>query len=391
MSARSKARKRALDVLFEAEQRSAPVLETLAGRLAAADPPVSEYAVELVEGVVAHQKRIDELLATYSRDWPLDRMPAVDRALLRLATFELLWCDDVPDAVVIDEAVTLARSLSTDESPAFVNGLLGRLLDLKPELTAEPSQRARRAGRARPRPAAGVRTAGRDPWTEVNAPGPRRIRRGPGASITLRGHSREGRRRWAPGSVEGAAGLGVEDAPGDELLGELRGGLVVDDRQRAQVLLADREHPAVVVAALGLDGRRVAGQRAGLLGRDDLQLLQVDDQPRRRLGRAERACCPAAARRPGRRRSRPARPAAARSRRGRRARRSRPRRPSTGRRTSPRPRAKRGPAGCGSPAGGSLEHVRTRSASGAAPSPRSPARDLIRPTPPDEADNRLSR
>ena len=137
MSARSKARKRALDVLFEAEQRSAPVLETLAGRLAAADPPVSEYAVELVEGVVAHQGRIDELLETYSRDWPLDRMPAVDRALLRLATFELLWCDEVPDAVVIDEAVTLARSLSTDESPAFVNGLLGRLLDLKPGLTAE--------------------------------------------------------------------------------------------------------------------------------------------------------------------------------------------------------------------------------------------------------------
>jgi N utilization substance protein B len=137
MSARSKARKRALDVLFEAEQRSAPVLETLAGRVAASDPPVSGYAVELVEGVVAHQARIDELLGTYSRDWPLDRMPAVDRALLRLATFELLWRDDVPDAVVIDEAVTLARSLSTDESPAFVNGLLGRLLDLKPELTAE--------------------------------------------------------------------------------------------------------------------------------------------------------------------------------------------------------------------------------------------------------------
>ena len=132
MSARSKARKRALDVLFEADQRSAPVLELLAGRVAASDPPVSEYSVELVEGVVANQVRIDELLATYSRDWSLDRMPAVDRALLRLATYEL------PDAVVIDEAVTLARSLSTDESPSFVNGLLGRLLDLKPELTATP-------------------------------------------------------------------------------------------------------------------------------------------------------------------------------------------------------------------------------------------------------------
>ena len=139
MSARSKARKRALDVLFEAEQRDAPVLDTLAGRVAAADPPVSEYSVELVEGVVAHQERIDELLGTYARDWPLDRMPAVDRALLRLATFELLWRDDVPDAVVIDEAVTLARSLSTDESPAFVNGLLARLLELKPQLLQPPA------------------------------------------------------------------------------------------------------------------------------------------------------------------------------------------------------------------------------------------------------------
>ena len=138
MSARSKARKRALDLLFESEQRSTPVLGLLAGRVAASDPPVPEYAVELVEGVVSHQARIDELLETYSRDWSLDRMPAVDRALLRLATYELLWRDDVPDAVVIDEAVTLARSLSTDESPSFVNGLLGRLLDLKPELTATP-------------------------------------------------------------------------------------------------------------------------------------------------------------------------------------------------------------------------------------------------------------
>ena len=135
MAARSKARKRALDVLFEAEQRSAPVLDTLGTRIAAADPPVGEYAVELVEGVVTHRERIDQLLATYSRDWPLDRMPAVDRAILRLATYELLWRDDVPDAVVIDEAVTLARSLSTDESPRFVNGLLARVLDVKPSLS----------------------------------------------------------------------------------------------------------------------------------------------------------------------------------------------------------------------------------------------------------------
>jgi transcription antitermination protein NusB len=140
MSARSKARKRALDVLFESEQRGVDVLDTLAGRIAAADPPVSEFTVELVEGVVAHRDRIDELLTTYSQGWSLDRMPAVDRAVLRLGTFELLWLDDVPDAVVVDQAVELARSLSTDDSPGFVNGVLGRLLDLKPMLAPEQPQ-----------------------------------------------------------------------------------------------------------------------------------------------------------------------------------------------------------------------------------------------------------
>ncbi len=132
MGARTKARKRALDVLFEADQRGADVLETLADRVAVGEPPVPDYAIALVEGVVAQRERIDELLTTYSQGWSLDRMPAVDRAVLRLGTFELIWRDDVPDAVVISEAVGLARQLSTDESPAFVNGLLARLLDLKP-------------------------------------------------------------------------------------------------------------------------------------------------------------------------------------------------------------------------------------------------------------------
>ncbi len=135
MGARTKARKRALDVLFEADQRGADVLETLADRVAAGEPPVPDYAIALVEGVVAQGERIDELLTTYSQGWSLDRMPAVDRAVLRLGTFELIWRDDVPDAVVISEAVGLARQLSTDESPAFVNGVLARLLDLKPLLT----------------------------------------------------------------------------------------------------------------------------------------------------------------------------------------------------------------------------------------------------------------
>lgn len=134
MGARSKARKRALDVLYEAEQRRTDPLVTLQDRLEQNDPPVPEYAVELVQGVVAHRARIDELLTTYAQDWTIDRFPAVDLAVLRIGAYELLWCPDVPDEVAVSEAVELASSLSTDESPAFVNGLLGRLLQLKPAL-----------------------------------------------------------------------------------------------------------------------------------------------------------------------------------------------------------------------------------------------------------------
>jgi N utilization substance protein B len=134
VGARSKARKRAVDVLYEAGQRDGDALLTLKDRLAHGDPPVPEYAVELVEGVVANRIRIDELLSTYAEEWTLDRMPPVDLAILRLGLYELLWRDDVPDAVVVSEAVELASSLSTDESPAFVNGLLARLLSLKPSL-----------------------------------------------------------------------------------------------------------------------------------------------------------------------------------------------------------------------------------------------------------------
>lgn len=135
MAARTKARKRAVDVLFEADQRGLDPVTVLADRLRQADPPVNEYTVTLVEGVLAHRERIDELLSTYAQGWTLDRMPAVDRAVLRLGTFEILYSDGVPDAVAVDEAVELCRSLSTDESPAFVNGLLGRILQLKPTLT----------------------------------------------------------------------------------------------------------------------------------------------------------------------------------------------------------------------------------------------------------------
>jgi N utilization substance protein B len=134
MAARTKARKRALDILYEAELRGEPVLDLLAERTADADPPVSEYAAVLVRGVNEHATQIDELLAAHAQGWTLDRMPAVDRNILRIGVQEMFWNDDVPDAVAISEAVTLAGELSTDDSSSFVNGLLGRLLELKPTL-----------------------------------------------------------------------------------------------------------------------------------------------------------------------------------------------------------------------------------------------------------------
>ena len=135
MPARSKARKRALDVLFEAELRSQPVLDVLAGHAADEARPLPGYAADLVRGVHAHAERIDQLLAEHAQGWALERMPAVDRNILRIGAYELLWADDVPDAVAISEAVHLARDLSTEGSPAFVNGLLAKLLELKPTLT----------------------------------------------------------------------------------------------------------------------------------------------------------------------------------------------------------------------------------------------------------------
>lgn len=138
MGARSKARKRALDVLFEADQRGVDPAELLARRIVepGTEAALPQYAVDLVEGVLDHRERIDEVLATHAHGWTIARMPAVDRALLRIGTWEVLFNDDVPDAVAVDEAVDLARALSTDDSPSFVNGLLGRIVELKPTLLA---------------------------------------------------------------------------------------------------------------------------------------------------------------------------------------------------------------------------------------------------------------
>ena len=136
MSARGKARNRALDVLFEAEQRSVSAFDVLRARREKTDQIVNPYTLEIVEGVISQQTAIDEFLETYSQGWTLERMPSVDRIILRIGTWELLYNDDVPDGVAVSEAVALAKTLSTDESPSFINGLLGRLQQLKPSLLA---------------------------------------------------------------------------------------------------------------------------------------------------------------------------------------------------------------------------------------------------------------
>ena len=115
-------------MLYESDLRSTDAVRTLADRVALAEPPVNDYTIELVEGVQSNRQRIDEILAEYAEGWTVDRMPDVDRAVLRLGVYELLWRSDVPDAVAIDEAVELAKTLSTDESPRFLNGVLGRVL-----------------------------------------------------------------------------------------------------------------------------------------------------------------------------------------------------------------------------------------------------------------------
>jgi transcription antitermination protein NusB len=128
VGARSKARKRAVDLLFEADARGVDAVTLLAERVGSPDvPPINYYTIELVEGVTARRDEIDRLIAELAEGWSLQRMPAVDRAVLRLGAYELLWEPNVPDAVAIDEAVELAKTLSTDDSPRFVNGVLAQL------------------------------------------------------------------------------------------------------------------------------------------------------------------------------------------------------------------------------------------------------------------------
>jgi transcription antitermination protein NusB len=132
MPARRKARKRALDVLYEADLRDLPPREVLRNyleRIAAPRPDHLDYAISLVEGVAEHLDRIDELIGSYAEGWTIDRMPVVDRNLARIAVFELLYVTEIDDPVAITEAVELAKQMSTDDSPRFLNGILGRIAE----------------------------------------------------------------------------------------------------------------------------------------------------------------------------------------------------------------------------------------------------------------------
>lgn len=139
MAARSKARKRALDILFASELRSEDPVVALDRAIEAGEGPTNDYTATLVRGVVEHQSRIDEVLTTYSKSWTLSRMPAVDRNVLRIGVYELLWGDaDVPESVAVSEALHLVQDLSTDDSPAFVNGLLGSVMRDRASLVQPP-------------------------------------------------------------------------------------------------------------------------------------------------------------------------------------------------------------------------------------------------------------
>jgi len=139
VSARSKARKQSLDLLYEADIRGTVALEILESRdIEEVGPdarPIREYTKELISGISEHSRKIDELISTYAQGWDMDRLPAVDRNILRLGIFELLWGRELTDSIIIDEALTLAKDLSTEESAGYIHGVLGRIASIKTELS----------------------------------------------------------------------------------------------------------------------------------------------------------------------------------------------------------------------------------------------------------------
>jgi N utilization substance protein B len=139
VSARSKARKQSLDLLYESDIRGTVALEILESRdIEEVGPdarPIREYTKVLISGISEHSRKIDELISTYAQGWDMDRLPAVDRNILRLGIFELLWGRELTDSIIIDEALTLAKDLSTEESAGYIHGVLGRIASIKSELS----------------------------------------------------------------------------------------------------------------------------------------------------------------------------------------------------------------------------------------------------------------
>lgn len=134
MSARSKARKAALDLLYEGDIRKTSAIYILNQRSGDLEYVIREFTKELVQGVDENRRKIDELITTYSQGWDMDRMPVIDRNILRLAIYEILWSKDVPSAVAIDEAIELAQTLSTDDSSKYINGVLSKIIEIKADL-----------------------------------------------------------------------------------------------------------------------------------------------------------------------------------------------------------------------------------------------------------------
>jgi N utilization substance protein B len=139
VSARSKARKQALDILFESDIRGSVALDILVSRDVIEEGPdarpIREYTREIINGVSEHRRKIDELIATYAQGWDMDRLPAVDRSILRIGIYEIVWANTLPDAVAIDEALTLAKELSTDESAGYIHGVLGKVASIKESIS----------------------------------------------------------------------------------------------------------------------------------------------------------------------------------------------------------------------------------------------------------------
>lgn len=135
MSARSKARKQALDLLYEADIRGGSALELLQSRDVIEEGPearpIRDFTKELISGITENTRKIDELITTYAQGWDMDRLPTVDRNILRLAIYEIVWSTDLADGIAIDEALTLAKELSTDESAGYIHGVLGKISSIK--------------------------------------------------------------------------------------------------------------------------------------------------------------------------------------------------------------------------------------------------------------------